>query len=135
MFIYSFPNLVIIPTSLNSSSSKLFISVSFVLFSGFPGSTRAQELTCQCRRPGFTPWVGRFPWRRAWQPTPVFLPGESPWTEGPGGLQSMGSQRVTHDWATKHYTTQAWKHYTWKLGCNYSSNLKEICSFKIYSFS
>ena len=35
-------------------------------------------------------------------PTPVFLPGESPWTEEPGGLQSMGSQRVAHDWATKH---------------------------------
>ena len=29
-------------------------------------------------------------WRRAWQPTPAFLPGESPWTEDPGGLQSMG---------------------------------------------
>ena len=37
------------------------------------------------------------PWRRAWQPMPVFLPGESPWTEEPGGLQSMGSQRVRHD--------------------------------------
>ena len=43
------------------------------------------------------PWVGKIPWRRAWQPTPVFLPGESPWTEKPGGLQSMGLQRVTHD--------------------------------------
>ena len=30
------------------------------------------------------------PWKRAWEPTPVFLPGESPWTEEPGGLQSMG---------------------------------------------
>ena len=30
-----------------------------------------------CRRPGFGPWVGKIPWRRAWQPTPVFLPGES----------------------------------------------------------
>ena len=29
------------------------------------------------RRPRFNPWVGKFPWRRAWQPTPVFLPGES----------------------------------------------------------
>ena len=37
------------------------------------------------------------PWRRKWQPTPVFLPGKSPWTEKPGGLQSMGSQRVGHD--------------------------------------
>ena len=34
------------------------------------------------------------PWRREELPTPVFLPGESPWTEEPGGLQSMGSQRV-----------------------------------------
>ena len=43
------------------------------------------------------PWVGKIPWRGAWQPTPVFLPGESPWIEEPGGLQSMGSQRVEHD--------------------------------------
>ena len=42
------------------------------------------------------------PWRRAWQPTPIFLPGESPWTEEPDGLQSMGSQRVGHDRETKH---------------------------------
>ena len=32
-----------------------------------------------------------------WQPTPVFFPGESPWTEEPDGLQSTGSQRVRHD--------------------------------------
>ena len=31
------------------------------------------------------------------QPTVVLLPGESPWTEEPGGLQPMGSQRVEHD--------------------------------------
>ena len=37
------------------------------------------------------------PWRRKWQPTPVFLPGES-WGRGPGGLQSMGSRRVGYDW-------------------------------------
>ena len=37
--------------------------------------------------------------RRAWQPTSVFLPGESPWAEEPGRLQSMGSQRVGHDWS------------------------------------
>ena len=46
---------------------------------------------------GLDPWVRKIPWRRAWQPTPVFLAGESPWTEAPGGLQSMGSQRVGHD--------------------------------------
>ena len=31
----------------------------------------------QCGRPGFDPWSGRAPWRRKWQPTPVFLPGKS----------------------------------------------------------
>ena len=39
-----------------------------------------KESTCQCRRPkrhGFDSWVGMIPWRRAWQPTPVFLPGQS----------------------------------------------------------
>ena len=38
------------------------------------------------------------------QPTPVFLPGESPWTEDPGGLQSMGMQRVGYNKVTKHST-------------------------------
>ena len=44
---------------------------------------------------GLIPGLGRFPWRRAWQPTPVFLPGESPRTEEPGKLQSIGSQSQT----------------------------------------
>ena len=46
----------------------------------------------RCVRPGFDPCVGAIPWRRAWQPTPVFLPRESPCTEEPGGLQSVASQ-------------------------------------------
>ena len=37
------------------------------------------------------------PLEEAWQPTPVFFPGESKWTEEPGGLQSMGLQRVRHN--------------------------------------
>ena len=38
-------------------------------------------------------------WRRKWQPTPVFLPGESAGMGEPGGLPSMGSHRVGHDWS------------------------------------
>ena len=67
----------------------------------FPGGASGKESTCQCRRikrRWFDPWVRNIPWRRKWQPTPVFLPGESPWTKDPGGLQSVGSQRVRHDW-------------------------------------
>ena len=39
-----------------------------------------KEPSCQCRRLkrcGFDPWVGKIPWKRAWQPSPAFLPGES----------------------------------------------------------
>ena len=61
----------------------------------------SEELTCQGRGCGFAPWVGRTPWRRKQHPTPVISAWRTPQTEEPGGLQSMGSQRVEHDWATK----------------------------------
>ena len=57
-------------------------------------------------------WVGKIPWRRAWQPTPIFLPGVFPWTEEPGGLQSLVSQRVGHDWATNHSTVHSITFFT-----------------------
>ena len=47
---------------------------------GFLGGASGKEPTCQCRRYKrcrFSNWVGKIPWRRAWQPTPVFLPEES----------------------------------------------------------
>ena len=71
---------------------------------GFLGGASDKESTCQCRRRGFNPWVGKIPWRRAWQPTPVFLPGESPRSEEPDGLQFMGSQRVGDDWVSHTHT-------------------------------
>ena len=58
----------------------------------------------QCRRPRFDPCVGKILWRRVRLPIQVFLPGKSPWTEEPGRLQSIGSQRIRHSWATKHST-------------------------------
>ena len=51
----------------------------------------------QCGSSKFDPRVRKIPWRREWQPTPVFLPEESPWTEEPSRLQSMELQRVRHD--------------------------------------
>ena len=58
--------------------------------------------SCQCRRPGFSPWVGKISWRREWQPAPVFLPGElhgqwslvgySPW----GPRESDTTEQLTH---------------------------------------
>ena len=71
----------------------------------FPGGASGKESACQCRRHkrhGFNPWVRKIPWRRVWQPTPVFLPGEShrqrslasysPW----GCKESDTIERLTH---------------------------------------
>ena len=45
---------------------------------GFPDGSSGKEPTCQCRRHKIQfPWVGKIPWKKAWQPTLVFLPGES----------------------------------------------------------
>ena len=65
---------------------------------GFPGGSNGKESACNVGDLGSVPGLGgKISWRKAWQPPPVFLPGESPWTEEPGGLLSMGSQRVRHD--------------------------------------
>ena len=89
----------------NSTQRNLTCSFHLPVFKapytlGFPGGASDKEPTCQCRRLKrceFNPWVRKSPPRRKWQPTSVLLPGESPYTEEPGGLQSMGSQRVSHD--------------------------------------
>ena len=47
---------------------------------GFPDDASVKESTCQCKRckrRGFDSWVRKIPWKRSWQPTVVFLPGES----------------------------------------------------------
>ena len=46
-------------------------------FCGLPGWLSGKESACQCRRLRFDHWAGKIPRKRAWQPTPVFLPGES----------------------------------------------------------
>ena len=73
----------------------------------FPWWFSGKESACQfkrCMRCGLCPWVGKIPWRRRWQPSPVLFPGESIWTKEPGGLHSVGSRRLGHDWVTKHST-------------------------------
>ena len=123
-----------------------FLDIFFSMFK-LSWCLSGKEYACQYRRHKrceFNPWVGKMPWRRAWQPSPIFLPGEShgerslvgyspwghkesdkaevtqhthimgkdmathssilawriPWREEPGRLQSMGLQRVGHNWMT-----------------------------------
>ena len=92
----------LLPTSFLMAGHELFLNLASsnrIVY--FPGSSDGKASACNAGDlgsiPGFDPWVGKILWRRAWQATPVFLPGESPWTEEPGRLQSMGLQKVGHD--------------------------------------
>ena len=82
-------------------------------------------------------WIGKIPWRRAWQPTPVFLPGESPWTGEPGRLQSMELQRVRHDWLSTH-TGLLWVDLIWDslyfLGLDifFLSKVREVFGYYVF---
>ena len=54
-------------------------------------------------------WVGKIPWRRAWQPTPVFLPGESHGQRSLVGCSSWGHTELDiTEWLTHQATS--WKH-------------------------
>ena len=65
------------------------------MVSGFSGGSDGKESAFSAGDLGSIPGSGRSPGEG--KGNPVFLPGESPWTEEPGGLQSMGSQRVRHN--------------------------------------
>ena len=72
---------------------------------GFPGGTSGKESAFHCRRHmryGFSSRDRKIPWRKKMTTHSSILIWKIPWTEEPGGLQSMGSQRVGHDWVTEH---------------------------------
>ena len=76
---------------------------------GLSGSTRGKEPACQCercKRHGFGAWVGKIPGRRARQPSPVFLPGESHGQRSlatvHGAAKSQAQQHTPHTHTHTH---------------------------------
>ena len=68
------------PCSFNTSLKIACIYIYTPTHTHFPGSASGNEPVHQCsrhKRCSFDPWVRKIPWRRKWQCTPVFLPGES----------------------------------------------------------
>ena len=55
----------------------------------------------------FNSWIWKIPWRRKWQPSPVFLPGES-YGQRSGWATAHGSLRIRHDWATSTFLSTKW---------------------------
>ena len=95
----------------NARAKNVFVRKTFIFHSqdemwattlgGFPGGTNGKESTCQgrrCKRCGFDPWVEKG-MRRAWQPTPVFLPGESHGQRSLAGYSPWGRKESdTSEW-------------------------------------
>ena len=75
---------------------------------GFPRGSDGKE----CKRPRFDPWVRKIPWRRAWQPTLVFLPGESHGQRSLAGYSPWGrkeldtAEQLTHSTLLHFVTSQ-----------------------------
>ena len=85
---------------------------------GLPRWPKWKRNLCQCRRHkrcGFDPWVGKIPWRRAWQPTPVLLLGESHGQMSLAGYRPQGP-RVRHNWSD--------------LACAQPTNCISMCSLE-----
>ena len=80
-----------------------WLAIQTIIRIGLPRWLSGKESTCKCRRckrHGFDPWLGKIPWRKKWQPTPVFSPGKSC---GQRRLvATVCGVAVTHDWATEH---------------------------------
>ena len=82
-------------------SSNILVSFGLALHTGslahvFAGGSDGKESACGVGDLGLIPGLGRSPGGGHGNPLPIFLPGESPWTEEPGGLQSMGLQSFGH---------------------------------------
>ena len=67
----------------------------------FPGDSVGKNSPASIGDVGSIPESGRFPWRRKWQPTPVFLPGKSHGQRSLAGYSPWGCKRIRHDLVTK----------------------------------
>ena len=81
-----------------------------------PGSSDSKESACNVGELGFDLWVRKIPWRRVWQPTPVFLPEEFSGQRNLVGYSLWGSQSQTrpsdfhfqtHTHTSKHILTHS----------------------------
>ena len=77
---------------------------------GLPRELRFHLLMLEAQETGFDPWVRTIPWRRKWQPTPVFLPGKSHEQKSLAGYSPWNLRRVGHNLVTEQ---QQLNTYVW----------------------
>ena len=130
---------VILSSCLYFSGMSFFFSWS-ILDLDFPGGSEYKESACQCKRRGFDPWVQKIPWRRVWQPTPVFLPGEFHGKSSLAGYSPWGHRESdTTEWLTLSsmstlsiFSCACWLFvYLWRNVCLYLLPIFDwiVCGF------
>ena len=87
--------------SLNNKCLVIFL-VLLTFIEGYPGGSMVKNLPANIGDEGSISGLGRFPWRRKWQPISVFLPGKSHGQSSLVGYIPWGHKRVGHDLGTKH---------------------------------
>ena len=87
---------------LSSSIILYYIILYYIILLEVSAVAQWQRI-CQCRRLGFKPWVWKIPWRRKWQPIPVFLPGKS---HGQRGLVGYSPRGHTESGTTEQLCTR-----------------------------
>ena len=82
------------PWGCKESDTTERLSTHTLIF-GLPRWQDGKESACQCRRRRLDPRVGKIPWRRKWQPSPVFLPGKSQGQRSLAGYSSWGCKELS----------------------------------------
>ena len=97
-------DITIVNISVPNIIAPQYIKQTLMKLRGFPAVSDGIESACNVGVPGFDPWVGKIPWRRAWQPTPVFLPGEFHGQRSLAGYGPQGHRRLcmTETEGTQH---------------------------------
>ena len=104
---------------------------------GLPRWCSSKECTCQCRKCGrrqFGPWVWKIPWRKTWQPTPVFSPGEFHGQRSPVGCSPWGCKESTEHICYRYNIVLLFFHFTktvktlsWKNNRIWETPLAHTC--------
>ena len=86
---------------LSNTQDNTELGIIMLMSWGLPWWLRQERICLQCERTGFDPWVSTILWRRNWQPTAMFLPGESQGQRSLACYSLWGCKRVRHDLVTK----------------------------------
>ena len=97
------------PGSGNSPGDEQTTNSTTLGFLGFPGGSDSKASACNTGDPVFNPWAGKIPWRRKWQPTPVFLPGKSHGQRTLAGYSLPGHTELNMTEAISHSTAQNYR--------------------------